>query len=216
MRLVLLGPPGAGKGTQARRLTERFGLKDIATGDIFRWNVRGGTDLGVLAKKFMDAGELVPDDVVVKMVAKALEEASDGFVLDGFPRTTPQAEALEQELARTDRPLSAVLAFDLPDEIAVKRLAGRRTCSSCQRTYNVEFHPTRREGVCDVCGGELIQRDDDDEATVRRRLEVYHESTAPLRDYYWKRGLLRVVDAEGTQDEVTARATEALSDLAER
>jgi adenylate kinase len=213
MQIVLLGVPGAGKGTQAHRLADRFDLELIATGDIFRWNVQNGTELGTLATRYMKAGELVPDDVVVRMVVEALDRASDGFILDGFPRTTAQAEALERELIERDRPLSVALAFDLPDEVAVKRLAGRRTCSSCQRSYNVEYEPPAAEGACDVCGGAIVQRDDDAESTVRRRIEVYYESTAPLREFYERRGLLRVIDAEGTEDEVTARSVDALADL---
>ncbi|HJP65869.1 MAG TPA: adenylate kinase [Actinomycetota bacterium] len=213
MQIVLLGVPGAGKGTQAHRLADRFGLEQIATGDIFRWNVQNGTDLGVLAKQYMDAGELVPDDVVVQMVVQALGEAPDGFILDGFPRTIAQAEALDQELTAEGKPLSVVMAFELPDEVAVKRLAGRRTCARCQRTYNVEFHTPKVEGRCDVCDGELVHRDDDSEGTVRHRIEVYYASTAPLRDFYEERRLLRVVDADGTEDEVTDRAVEALADL---
>lgn len=213
MQIVLLGVPGAGKGTQAHRLADRFDLELIATGDIFRWNVQNGTELGTLATRYMKAGELVPDDVVVRMVVEALDRASDGFILDGFPRTTAQAEALERELIGRDRPLSVALAFDLPDEVAVKRLAGRRTCSRCQRSYNVEYEPPAAEGICDVCGGELVQRDDDAESTVRRRIEVFYESTAPLREFYERRGLLRVIDAEGTEDEVTARSVDALADL---
>jgi adenylate kinase len=209
MQIVLLGVPGAGKGTQAHRLADRFDLELVATGDIFRANVQQQTDLGVLAKRYMDAGELVPDDVVVKMVVHALEAAPNGF-----PRTLPQAEALEQDLAAGTRPLSVALAFDLPDQVAVKRLAGRRTCERCQRSYNVEFYPPKIDGVCDACGGTLVHRDDDQEHTVRRRLEVYYESTAPLRGFYEGRGLLRVVDADGSEDEVTDRAVEALSDLA--
>jgi adenylate kinase len=214
VRLVLLGPPGAGKGTQAHHLVDRFGVPLIATGDIFRWNVQNDTELGREAKKYMGAGELVPDAVVVKMVVEALTQSSNGFILDGFPRTTVQAQALEGELADEGRPLSAALALMVSDQLAVKRLAGRRTCGRCQRTYNVELDPPRSEGVCDVCGGLLIQRDDDDELTVRRRLEVYHESTAPLLDFYSGRGLLRVVDADGTEEAVTRRIIEALSDLA--
>jgi adenylate kinase len=213
MQIVLLGVPGAGKGTQAHRLADRFDLELIATGDIFRWNVIKRTDLGTLATKYMKAGELVPDDVVVQMVVEALDRTPNGFILDGFPRTTGQAEALERELLERDRPLSVALAFDLPDEVAVKRLAGRRTCSSCQRSYNVEFEPPAVEGVCDVCGGELVHRDDDAESTVRRRIEVYYESTAPLRAFYEQRGLLRVIDAEGSEDEVTDRSVDALADL---
>jgi adenylate kinase len=212
MRIVLLGVPGAGKGTQAHQLAERFGLAQIATGDIFRWNVQNGTELGRLAKEYMHAGELVPDNVVVGMVTRALDQEPGGFILDGFPRTLGQADALDGELERRGRPLTAVLAFELPDEVAVKRLAGRRTCSSCQRSYNVEFDPPRREGLCDVCGESLMHRDDDAETTVRRRIDVYYESTAPLRSRYERMGLLREVDADGPEDEVTARAVEALSD----
>jgi adenylate kinase len=216
MRLALFGPPGAGKGTQAHRLADRFGMALIATGDTFRDNVAGGTPLGQEAKAYMDKGELVPDDVVVRMVLERLDEpdAKDGFILDGFPRTRGQATALEQALAEQDRPLSAVLKFVLPDETAVKRLAGRRTCTRCQRSYNAEFHPPKREHVCDVCGGELVQRKDDSEETVRHRIEVYHQQTEPLEFFFWERGLLRQVDADGTEDEVTERAVEALSDLA--
>jgi len=210
VRIVLLGPPGAGKGTQARRLSERYGIELIGTGDLFRDHVRNGTELGRLAKKYMDAGELVPDDVVVEMVVQALG-SSHGFILDGFPRTTAQAEALEQRLEEMGRPLTAVLAFDLPDELAVKRIAGRRTCAGCGETTNVALDPPRFDGVCDRCGGALIQRDDDREETVRRRLEVYHQSTAPLWDFYRDRGLLRVVEAVGPEHEVTERAVRALA-----
>jgi adenylate kinase len=210
VRLALLGVPGAGKGTQAKRLTERYGLRHIATGDILRDNLTRGTELGLLARTYMDAGELVPDDVVVRMVCDALDASPSGFVLDGFPRTVPQAEALERRLAERGTPLDGVLALDLPDEVAVKRLAGRRTCAGCQRPYNVELDATAVPGVCDRCGGRLVQREDDREETVRRRLEVYYESTAPLRDFYASRGLLRPIDADATEDEVTARAVAAL------
>jgi adenylate kinase len=217
MRIVLLGPPGAGKGTQAHRLADRFDATLIGTGDIFRENVRGDTPLGREAKKFMENGELVPDDVVVQMVLHRLEQpdTQNGVILDGFPRTLAQAQALENALAERDRPLTAALKFVIHDEIAVKRLAGRRTCGRCGRTYNVEFHPARQETVCDFCGGELAQRDDDAEGTVRHRLEVYHRDTEPLEFFFWERGLLREVDAEGTEDEVTDRAVEALSDIME-
>jgi adenylate kinase len=212
MQLVLVGPPGAGKGTQAHRLQERFGLGLIATGDIFRANLQQGTPLGLEAKSFMDAGELVPDDVVVKMVIDALAEAPDGFVLDGFPRNVPQAEALDTELEAEGRPLTAVLRLIVPQEVAVARVAGRRTCARCQRTYNVALQPTRVEGSCDVCGGQLLQREDDREETVRRRLEVYREQTEPIVGYYRDRGLLREIGATGSEDEVTARILAAIAD----
>jgi adenylate kinase len=210
MQLVLVGPPGAGKGTQAHRLQDRFGLPLIATGDLFRANLQDGTPLGLEAKSYMDAGELVPDDVVVKMVLDALAEAPDGFVLDGFPRNVGQAEALDTELEAEGRPLTAVLQLIVPEDVAVLRVAGRRTCRRCQRTYNVALQPTRVEGVCDVCGGSLLQREDDREETVRRRLEVYREQTEPIVDYYRDRGLLRPIEAIGTEDEVTARILSAI------
>jgi adenylate kinase len=212
MRIALLGPPGAGKGTQAHRLADRFDLALIGTGDIFRTNVQAGTELGREAKTYMDAGELVPDEVVVRMVVEGLKGLPNGFILDGFPRTLIQAQALENELAATDTNVTTALAFDIDDEIAVKRLAGRRTCRQCQRTYNVEFKPPKVEGVCDVCEGELVHRSDDEEETVRRRIDLYHRTTEPLIRFYWERGLLRVVDAHFDEDEVTERAVAALND----
>lgn len=215
MRIVLLGPPGAGKGTQGGRLAERYSLAVIATGDLFREHVQNGTELGREAKRYMDAGDYVPDDLVVKMVLERLEEsdAREGFILDGFPRTVPQAQALESALAAAGRPLSAVLKFKIGDEMAVKRLAGRFTCGNCNRTYNMEFKRPRVEGVCDVCGGPLNRRRDDDEVTVRHRLEVYRVDTEPLELYFWERGLLREVDAEAPEETVTDRVVEAISDL---
>ena len=172
-----------------------------------------GTELGRLAQGYLDSGELVPDEIVVEMVVRALDEATDGFILDGFPRTTGQAESLERALAARDSALTAALALLLDDEIAVKRIAGRRTCAACQRSHNVAFEPPKEEGVCDACGGRLVARSDDDEMTVRRRLEVYHQSTAPLLDFYRDRGLLREVDADGSEHEVTERALDAIAEV---
>jgi adenylate kinase len=195
---------------------ERYGLSLIATGDLFRWNIQEGTDLGRRARRYLDAGELVPDDVTIGMVLAAIDRAPDGFVLDGFPRNVPQAESLENELGVRSRPLSAALAFILDEEEAIKRIAGRRTCANCQTPYNVFFGPPKTQGVCDVCRGPLIQRSDENEDTVRRRLEVYRESTAPLLKYYSERGLLREVDAARTEEQVTELAVDALADLTGR
>jgi adenylate kinase len=210
--VVLLGPPGAGKGTQAERLAQAYGARHISSGEIFRANVQDGTELGRLATTYMDRGDLVPDDVTTRMVVDALSKASGGYLLDGFPRTIPQAEALEAELDRRNETLSLVLAFVLDLEIAVKRMAGRRTCSRCGRTYNVEFDPPATPERCETCGGTLVQRTDDEEGPVRRRLEVYRESTEPLLKFYSERGLLREIDADGSEDDVFERATAALSD----
>jgi len=214
MRIVLLGPPGSGKGTQARQLVERYGLGLVATGDLFRGNVQQGTELGLKAKAYLDKGELVPDDVTIGMVIAAIDQTSGGFILDGFPRNIRQAEILETELASRSRPLSAALAFILDEEEAVKRIAGRRTCANCQTPCNVFFNPPRTEGVCDACGGPLTQRTDENEETVRRRLEVYRDSTSPLLKFYSERGLLREVDSEGPEAQVTERAVAALADVA--
>jgi adenylate kinase len=215
MRIVLLGPPGAGKGTQARRLADRYGLAIIGTGDIFRDHVGKATALGLGAKKYMDAGDYVPDEIAVAMVLARLEEpdAREGFILDGFPRTVPQAQALESSLASAGRPLSCVLNFRISDAMAVKRLTSRLVCSNCKRSYNREFKPPRVEGVCDVCGHELTSRSDDDEATIRRRLDVYRRETEPLELYFWERGLLRDIDSEAKEEIVTDRTIEAIADL---
>jgi adenylate kinase len=213
VRSVLIGPPGAGKGTQAHRLADYFDVKLISTGDMFRRHVRAETPLGLKAKSYMEAGELVPDDIVTEMLLHELDRSPNGFVLDGFPRTIPQAQALETALAERKKPLDAVLKFVIPDEVTVARLAGRRTCARCERTFNVELKRTKVEGVCDNCGGELVQRDDDREVIVRHRLEIYHRDTEQLQNFYWKRGLLREVDAVGEVEEITRRAIAALEDV---
>jgi adenylate kinase len=215
MRIVLLGPPGAGKGTQAKRLAERYGLAIIGTGDIFRDHVARETPLGQQARGYMDRGEYVPYEIAVSMVLDRLEEPDcrEGFILDGFPRTVPQAQALERRLAEAGRPLHAVMNYKVGDEIVVKRLTNRLVCPNCKRPYNLEFKPPRVEGVCDVCGHELRLRSDDDEETIRRRLEVYRSETEPLVLYFWERGLLRDIDAEAPEQVVFDRTVEALSDL---
>ena len=212
MRLVLLGPPGAGKGTQAQHLSTRFGIPQISTGDILREHVEEGTTLGIRARAYMDRGEYVPDDIVVSMVMERLSEpdADKGFILDGFPRTVPQAQALEAALAERDRPLSAVLCFAVGDETAIARLTGRYTCPTCKRTYHVAFSPPANDLACDLDGTPLVQRSDDDELTAKRRLALYREQTAPLESYYREASLLLVVDAEAPMVEVSRRTDEAL------
>ena len=216
MRLVLLGPPGAGKGTQAQRLVERYDIPQISTGDILRQHVQEGTGLGIQARAVMDRGEFVSDDLVVRMVMDRLAEpdAEDGFILDGFPRTVPQALALEAALADAGRPLTAVLKFAISDDMAVRRLSNRWTCPVCKRTYNLEFKPPANDTVCDVEGADLERRADDDELTVRRRLAVYQEQTEPLEDFYEERGLLLPIDAQAAEDLVTERTSDALGSLA--
>jgi adenylate kinase len=217
MRVVLLGPPGAGKGTQARRLAERYGLATIATGDIFRDEISRGTDLGLRAKEYVGRGEYVPDDITTRMVLSRLEQpdAREGFILDGFPRTVPQAQALENALAAQHRPLDAVLNFKISEELAVKRLMSRLVCPNCGRSYNKEFKPPRVEGICDVCGHELVSRSDDDEDTIRHRFDVYLQQTYPLVLYFWERGLLRDIDADAPEEVVADRTIEAISDLSD-
>ena len=212
MRLVLVGPPGAGKGTQAEHIAKHYRIPNISTGDIFRANVAERTSLGEIAKSYMDEGELVPDDLTVAMVRDRLgrDDTDGGFLLDGFPRTVPQAESLSTMLDELDVPLDVVLKITVDDDEVVRRLSGRRICRSCGRTFHVEFDPPDTEGVCDACGGELYQRDDDKPETVRRRLQVYREQTKPLVEYYEDRGLLRRVAGTGEVTEVTKRAIEAL------
>ena len=220
LNLILLGPPGAGKGTQADRLVEDFGLPHISTGDILRAQVAEGTELGVKAKSYMDAGELVPDTVIIGMITDRIDEgdARDGFLLDGFPRTIAQADALAAALDGLGRHLTGALLIDVPDDELVRRLAGRRVCvKNPAHIYHVEFDPPKHEDVCDQDGARLIQRDDDREDTIRRRLEVYHEQTEPLVSYYDEAGLLRRIDGVRTAEEVHAhvRATVATLRLEE-
>jgi adenylate kinase len=212
VRVVLVGPPGAGKGTQAQFIAAQFAVPKISTGDIFRANVSQGTDLGVTAKKYMDAGDLVPDEVTNAMVHERLKEddATDGFLLDGFPRTVPQAVTLDEMLHDMGMALDVVLELVVDDEEVIRRLSGRRTCRSCGHIWHVSFDPPTHEGVCDHCGGELFQRDDDRPATVQHRLDVYVQQTAPLIAFYAEKGVLVGIDATGPVDDVTDRAIAAL------
>ena len=214
MRLVLLGPPGAGKGTQAVHLSERFDIPQISTGDLLRGHVQDSTPLGVRARTFMDRGEYVPDELVVQMVMDRLAEpdAEKGFILDGFPRTVAQARALEAALEASGRPLSAVLRFTIDDDMAIRRLMARWTCPVCKRTYNMQFKPPAVDQVCDVEGSALVQRSDDDEITIQRRLAVYRDETEPLEGFYRERGLLREVNAQAQEAVVTDRTLAALED----
>jgi adenylate kinase len=211
MRLLFLGPPGAGKGTQARELAREWGVPQVATGDMLREAMTAGTPLGRAAKQYYDRGELVPDDVILKMVAERFgqPDAAQGFILDGFPRTIAQAEGLAAMLDRLGHNVDSVIYFDVSEPELVRRLTGRRLCRACQTPFHVVSAPPKRAGVCDKCGGELYQRVDDSEATVRNRLEVYERQTVPLLDYYRKRGLLRMVSGEGAIDKIRQALREA-------
>jgi adenylate kinase len=212
VRIVLVGPPGAGKGTQAHFIASHLAIPRISTGDIFRYNVANNTELGVKAKEYMDRGDLVPDEVTVAMVRDRLAEADAkaGFLLDGFPRNVPQAETLKKMLLSWDTKLDVVLELVVDDEEVVRRLSGRRTCRRCGRTWHMSFDPPTVAGICDDCGGDLFQRDDDREETIRHRLEVYQEQTAPLISFYADEGNLLGLDATGPVDEITERALSAL------
>lgn len=200
MKIIMLGAPGAGKGTQAKKIAAKFSIPHISTGDIFRANIKNGTELGKKAKTYMDQGLLVPDDLVVDLVVDRVnqDDCRDGYVLDGFPRTIPQAEALDKALAKLGQKVDFAIDVDVPDENIVRRMGGRRACVTCGATYHLEYAPTKKDGVCDTCGGELILRDDDKPETVEKRLGVYHEQTQPLIDYYTNAGILKTVD--GTVD----------------
>lgn len=213
MRIVLVGPPGAGKGTQAAYLAKNLSIPHISTGDLFRANISKQTELGKLAKSYMDKGELVPDEVTIAMAKDRMEQpdAVNGFLLDGFPRNVSQAEALDEMLQHEDMKLDGVLDLEVPEKEVVKRIAGRRICrNDSAHVFHVSYKAPEREDVCDVCGGELYQRDDDSEETVRKRLEVYHTQTEPIIDYYKAQGLVVTISALGKVEEVTGRAMEAL------
>jgi adenylate kinase len=212
VRLVLVGPPGAGKGTQAQFIAEHLSVPKISTGDIFRANVSQGTPLGLQAKAYMDRGDLVPDGVTIDMVRDRLTQpdASPGFLLDGFPRTVPQAQVLDDMLAEAGVKLDVVLELVVENDEVIRRLSGRRTCRTCNHIWHVDFDPPTDEGVCDIDGGALYQRDDDQADTIANRLEVYAKETAPLVNYYAERGLLIGLDATGPVDDVTQRAIDAL------
>lgn len=200
MKIIMLGAPGAGKGTQAKMIAEKYGIPHISTGDIFRANIKNGTELGMKAKSFMDKGELVPDELTVSMLLDRVgqPDCKEGYVLDGFPRTIPQAEELDRALSGRNEQIDFAVDVDVPDENIVKRMSGRRACLKCGATYHLEHIPPRKEGVCDTCGSELVLRDDDKAETVLKRLQVYHEQTQPLIDFYTRKGILKTVD--GTQD----------------
>lgn len=200
MKIIMLGAPGAGKGTQAKMIAEKYGIPHISTGDIFRYNIKNGTEFGKEAKKYMDQGLLVPDELTVKILLDrvAQDDCKNGYVLDGFPRTIPQAEVLEEALTKLGDRIDYAINVEVPDENIVKRMGGRRACVNCGATYHIEHVPPKKEGICDNCGSELILRDDDKPETVKNRLSVYHKQTQPLIDFYNGKGVLRTVD--GTVD----------------
>ena len=212
MRVVLVGPPGAGKGTQAHFIASHLAIPRISTGDIFRYNVTSHTELGAKAKEYMERGDLVPDEITVAMVRDRLAEddAREGFLLDGFPRNVPQAETLKKILEELDARLTVVLELVVDEDEVVRRLSGRRTCRRCERVWHVLYDPPARDGVCDDCGGELFQRDDDKEEVIRHRLEVYSCQTSPLVAFYADEGILVGIDATGPVEDVTSRALSAL------
>ena len=204
MKIIMLGAPGAGKGTQAKKIAAKYQIPHISTGDIFRANIRNGTELGMKAKAFMDAGGLVPDEITIGMLLDRIHEADcqNGYVLDGFPRTIPQAESLTKALGDMGEAIDYAVNVDVPDENIINRMSGRRACLSCGATYHIVYNPPKKEGICDVCGKELILRDDDKPETVQKRLNVYHEQTQPLIDYYTGQGVLKTVDGTKNLDEV--------------
>ena len=200
MKIIMLGAPGAGKGTQAQMIADKYNIPHISTGDIFRANIKNGTELGKKAKEYMDKGQLVPDELTVELLLDrvANEDCKNGYVLDGFPRTIPQADVLDSELTKLGDKVDYAINVDVPDENIVNRMSGRRACLKCGATYHIEHIPPKKEGICDTCGSELVQRDDDKPETVQNRLSVYHQQTQPLIEYYDKKNILKTVD--GTKD----------------
>lgn len=212
MKIIMLGAPGAGKGTQAKMIADKYGVPHISTGDIFRANIKNGTELGMEAKKYMDQGLLVPDELTVRILLDrvAQDDCKNGYVLDGFPRTIPQAEVLDSELTKLGDHIDYAINVDVPDENIVKRMSGRRACLTCGATYHIEHVPPKKKGICDVCGSELVLRDDDKPETVKNRLNVYHEQTQPLIDFYTEKGVLKTVDGTVPMEEVFAAITAIL------
>ena len=212
MKIIMLGAPGAGKGTQAKQIAEKYAIPHISTGDIFRANIKEGTELGNKAKTYMDQGLLVPDELVVELVAERIvkDDCKNGFVLDGFPRTIPQAEALDAALEKMGEKMDYAIDVDVPDENIVNRMSGRRACLNCGATYHIVTIPTKVEGICDKCGNEVVLRADDQPETVQKRLTVYHEQTQPLIDYYSNQGILKSVDGTLLMDDVFAAIVEIL------
>ena len=212
MKIIMLGAPGAGKGTQAKMIADKYGVPHISTGDIFRANIKNGTELGMEAKKYMDQGLLVPDELTVRILLDrvAQDDCKNGYVLDGFPRTIPQAEVLDSELTKLGDHIDYAINVDVPDENIVKRMSGRRACLTCGATYHIEHVPPKKEGICDVCGSELVLRDDDKPETVKNRLNVYHEQTQPLIDFYTEKGVLKTEDGTVPMEEVFAAITAIL------
>ena len=214
MRIIMLGAPGAGKGTQAKRIAEKYNIPHISTGDIFRENIKNGTELGNKAKAYMEAGDLVPDELVLELIMDRFEkeDCANGYVLDGFPRTIPQAEALDAALEAKGQTIDNVIDVDVPDEHIIKRMAGRRTCAHCGAIFHLEHMPPKIEGKCDQCGGHLMMREDDQPETVIARLKTYHEQTQPLKDYYGAKGLVHSVDGTQDREDVFAEVVKILGE----
>lgn len=213
MKIIMLGAPGAGKGTQAKMIADKYHVPHISTGDIFRANIKNGTELGMEAKKYMDQGLLVPDELTVKILLDrvAQDDCKEGYVLDGFPRTIPQAEVLDKALSEINDQIDFAINVDVPDENIVRRMGGRRACLGCGATYHIEHIPPKQEGICDTCGKELVLRDDDKPETVQNRLEVYHKQTQPLIDFYGAKGILKTVDGTADMKDVFASIVAILS-----